>query len=172
MEDQPLANPVARDLAAAKHRFDSCQTPFARASLYFDAMLSAASTMYKERRTNDKLGRCARAYLEFVDEESTLQIAMMADAGDEHSMLLRIHDTEDFDLASSSRQAVVFLQRVHLLFEQEACWSSGYTAHALRLLSRPRVIFLDGIPKSIGGPRAVGPRLKSKCLDRMKQWFS
>ncbi len=170
MESQPLDNPVARDSAAAKHRFESSRTPFGRASLYFDAMVNTASTMHSERKLTDKMGRCAHAYLQFVDEESTLQIAMMADAGDEHNMLLRIHDAEEFDLAGSSRQAVTFLQRIHILFQEGACWSCGYIAHALRLLSRPRVFFIDGVPKSVGGPRGVHPIVKKRCLERMRRW--
>jgi hypothetical protein len=138
--------------------------------MYFDAMVSTASSMYRERKNTDKMGRCARAYLDFVDEESTLQVALMADAGDEHSILLRIHNSEGFDLVSSSRQTVEFLQRIRVLFMQETCWACGYTAHALRVLSRPRFLFVDGVPKSVGGPRAVTATVKKRCLDRMKQW--
>ena len=32
---------------------------------------------------------------------------------------------------------------------------SGYTAYAVRMLKAPRVVFIDGSPKAIGGRRAL-----------------
>lgn len=128
--------------------------------MFFEAMIATASQMYKERKGKDKMGKIGKLYLQFVSVESVLQVAMMADAGDEHSLLLRFHDQEAFDLAQSARQAYTFCDRIQCLFSEEGCWRQGYTAYAVEMLKDPKVVFIDSEPKAIGGPGALTNDIK------------
>lgn len=159
------------DLRAAKHRFESSQKPLGRAILCFDALIASSLQMVRERRKADSIGIAALRFLDWLSDEAVLQVALLADAGDEHSILLRHHDKEDFELASSGRATANFLERVHCLFLEEACWKTGYTAHALHLLKKPRTVWVDGAsPKTIGGPSRPADRVRHRCLARMKNW--
>ena len=95
---------------------------------------------------------------------------MLADAGDEHNVLLRKFDQEGFDVATSSRAARTFLARIDSLFNGEACWTTGYTAHCLKILGKPRTIMIACLMKTIGGFRQPLQDIKTKCLNRMRNW--
>ena len=105
-----------------------------------------------------------------MDDEAALQIAMLADGGDEHSVLLRHHDCEGYDLASSSREAATFLDRIHCLFNEQACFKTGYTAFCLHALSRTRTIFVNGQAKTIGGKGRPTKIVRDRCVERMRSW--
>lgn len=101
-----------KNFNAAKHRAESTRTPLGRMVLFFDATLATAVGIYKERRVMDKPGRAAHRFLSYIDSESLVQLAMMADSSDKHMGLLRFHDNEAFDEAVSPQAVETFLDRV------------------------------------------------------------
>ena len=141
--------------------------------MFFDATLATAVMTLKERRTADKPGRAAHRFLSYISEEALLQLAMMADASDEHMGLLRFHDTESFDEAVSPQQVALFLDRARFLFAEKACLKTGYTRVMLKMLQSPRAFRIDGQLKTIGGERRslhADGIIVTRCLNRMKNW--
>ena len=63
-----------------------------------------------------------------------------------------------------------FIARIQFLFDHGGCYASGYTKYMLKLLGKARIVFIDGEPKSIGGPRRPCDGVKKRCLGRMKNW--
>ena len=46
----------------------------------------------------------------------------------------------------------------------------GYTAYMVDALQRPRVVFINGNKKTIGGPGSVTLAMVQRCLSRMAGW--
>ena len=82
---------VLRNLSAAKHRFESFQKPLGRAVTHFHALVLTNEQVANIRR-RQRAGRAAVAFDAFVTCESALQLAMLADAGDENMVLVRFAD--------------------------------------------------------------------------------
>ena len=168
--DSPITNTAVKNMSAAKHRFESTQKPFARSVVYFDALVKTAVEMMRERKKDDKFGRGAADWLRHLDEERVLQVAMMADGGDEHARFLRFFDDEDFDCAQMPRKAQELMDRIHTLFHSQACFRLGYTATCLQRLQEPRTFIIDGTPKTIGGSGRPRSDIRQRCLARMRNW--
>ena len=88
VENNPASAKRVKDLASCKHRFNSHSKPFGRMVLYFDAVLRTAQQIHDERK-NTAPGKYAAEFLTGVTVESALQLAMLADAGDENECLVR-----------------------------------------------------------------------------------
>ena len=159
-----------KDMGHAAHRMESARRPLGRSCLWFDGLVSTSTQMYAERKHTDKAGRASYAYLKFVDEESTLQTAMMADAADEHMGLLRFSDNERHESGRIVAQLERFVTRIEYLFNENGCFESGYTKFILQLLKKPRVIFIDGEAKTVGGRGRPSNEIKQRCVSRMKNW--
>lgn len=153
----------------AQHRMESSRRPLGRAILWLDALIASAAEAYAEHKQT-KVGQCCVEFLRFLSNEAVLQLAMLADATDEHMMMLRFHDNESFDTALGPEVVSNFLARIKYLFHEGGCFRTGYTKHALSLLSRARTYILDGRVRTIGGAGQPSPQIKALCLDRMKQW--
>ena len=82
LQDNPVWLSKMSTLSATKHRFDSWAKPFSRVCLTFGAVASTAQEIHEERR-NEAAGRHAKAFLNMVDEEMMLSLAMMTDAGED-----------------------------------------------------------------------------------------
>ena len=89
--------------------------------------------MHDERRS-ESTGRHAKAFLNMVDEEMALSLAMMADAGEEKLDLVRFLDREMVPTMDISYECQRFLERVTVLFERQGCLGCGHTAFMLRVL--------------------------------------
>ena len=113
----------------------------------------------------------ARCFLEFINAEHALILSMLADAGDETDMLVRLLDTEAVDPSMLAMHTVTFLDRIYNLFINETCRTTGYTAYMLKLLSKERLIVYDGKPPvKLGFKHGVLEELIATCLVRMKNW--
>eukprot|EP00959_Pyramimonas_sp_CCMP1952_P463933 9485747-Pyramimonas_sp.AAC.1 len=71
-----------KNLRAAKHRFESYQKPLGRSVLLNMGLLLTAEQIANER-CDKKEGKCSALFLDFVSEETQLQLAAMADGFDE-----------------------------------------------------------------------------------------
>ena len=65
-----------------------------------------------------------------------------------------------------------FVQAVQFLFIRRpaGCISTGFTSYIIRELQTPRVVFVSGHAKTIGGPNSVNEELIGRCLSRMAGW--
>ena len=163
-----------KDLHSAKQRFSSHQKPLVRFILYFDAIVAVAYELMT-RRTGDKANR-ARAFLQKIDEERLLTLAMLADAGDEVAVLVRFFDTKDHDIAKVSSVLKNFMNRIDALFLQKRCLQSvdgchTYTSFALELLREGKMLSIqEGRAMKVRSLKAVPPEVVDRCLSHMAAW--
>ena len=167
LQDNPVWLSKMSTLSAAKHRFDSWTKPFSRICPTFDAVVASAQEMHEERR-NDAVGRRAKEFLKFVDEEVMLSLAMMSDAGEETLELVRFLDSTRVPTCDIASECQRFLERVTVLFEKGRCVQCGHTEYMLTLLTKERLLFIDRKPKRVGGV-AVAP-IVTRCLKRFETW--
>jgi len=160
-----------QNLRAAKHRFDSWVKPLGRLVLFIDSILSVAARIINERADDDPAVATAKHFFEFVNAETLLQAAMMADAAHETSSIIRTCDSEQFDTAEMSDMLVAWKQRVTFLFFQNGvATTESFTAHMIKFLSKPHVYTIKGKVKSIGSLHGVPQAVYDRCLSRMKTW--
>lgn len=156
-----------RNLKAAKHRFESVSTPLGRMLLYLPAFLMTCQKM-AEKRKKDKSGQLARQYLEDLTQEQLIQLALLADAGDEGLLLVRAMDHENLDAAEISTHVTAFIDRITALFQHRGALESGYTQHILRLIQQQSLcIFLPNSVRKFG---EVDNDVVDRCLERMRSW--
>ena len=116
------------DLSSAKQRFSSTQKPLGRFVLYFDAVVATAYEL-QTRWEGTAHGKRGTHFLASIDEESMLTLAMLADAGDEASAVVRFFDTKDHDISEVPAVLSDFLARIDVLFFQRGCLSSVGCRH-------------------------------------------
>ena len=167
-----------RDLSSAKQRFASTQKPLGRFILFFDAVVATAFEL-QTKRAGTEMGKRGTWFLQSIDEERLLTLAMLADAGDEASAVVRFFDTKDHDISEAPIVLSDFLSRIDVLFLRRGCLSAvgshhTYTSYTLDMLQESRPLRVqDGrrtIMRSLGGPSAVPLELISRCLSRMAAW--
>ena len=160
-----------RNLRAAKHRFESYSKPLGRLVLWCDAVIATAETISIKRKGQAE-GTAANEFLKEINEEKLLQLAMMADAADEVSGLLRHVDTETYDSAVVPELLQQFVSGCVLLFKEGKCMEwLGYTSYIVARLKRTRLLFLaDGSSRTLGGPDCPAQPVVQRCLERMTCW--
>lgn len=111
----PLKSRRIHDLQSAKHRHASLQKPLSRFCLLLDGILSTAQEVAEVRSDHVMRTRCYR-FLTDLTEGDCMKLAMMADAGCESSMLLRLVDKQFVNLTTLPLEIETFLRRIHMLF--------------------------------------------------------
>lgn len=81
LEDSPIGSEV-RNLRAARHRHERKALPTGRFVLFFDAILATANWMVANRQ-GEVEGKDAQRFLEYIDEEKYLAMALIADGSHE-----------------------------------------------------------------------------------------
>ena len=123
-----------KNLRASKVRFASHSKPLSRLVLFIEPIITVALRILEERGRGDERAQRAVAFLNTVDSEKFLQLALMADAGVEAEHLLRIHDG-GADTAEMIRQAADFHRRITFMFLDGGVWKiPGFGDFALRQL--------------------------------------
>ena len=158
-----------RDLSFAKHRFNSTQKPFGRHVLMFKSVIATA-TQIATSRVGKQESKLASAYLSFLDVERAVTLALLADAGDECNMLIRVMDTERMDVSAVSMNLRAFLSRIHALFVDEHCWKLGYTQYMVQQLQEPVLLLAMDGQKTLGCAAGVPVDIKRRCVQRMANW--
>ena len=97
LERYPVCGKRIKDLNFAKHRFNSTQRPFGRSVIFFDSLISTAMKITRIRARTSAESLHAQSFLDFLDSERALTLAMLADAGDETDVLVRLLDSERVD---------------------------------------------------------------------------
>ena len=170
LQYSPLWNQMSDKWFAAKHRFDTWSMPFARVCLTLDAVIQTAQSAHEERR-NDRIGKTGEQFLDLLSEETVVLIGMLADAGEENLQLVRKLDSEKTTSGSLAAEMQNFVMKLEVLFMNGAVLKSGYTAHVLELLERPRTLYINELAKTLGGlPRARLASIVCSCLKRFAAW--
>ena len=125
-----------RHLKAAKHRFASCTQPLQRMVVYLDAIISTLVWVSTQRDGADKAA--ALDFLEAMNEKDLVLMAMMSDLADETSQLLRMVDTESYDLSEFPAEVETLVSKMHHLVNKGNIFHQGFTAHMIQALERPR----------------------------------
>jgi len=171
-----------RGFQAARHRFASTQKPLGRFILFFPAVVATALELQVRRSNNTDMVTRARSFLENINEEVLLQIAMLADAGDQASAVVRFFDADSFDVAGTRHTLSRFLEEIDTLFLQKACLSlrlddgspACYTSYVLDMLQTPIQITTyqagRAVRRSIGGQTTVSQDMTDTCLAHMAAW--
>ena len=151
-----------KHLQAAKHRFASCSLPLQRTVIYIDALISTLVWVATQRDGDD--AKAAFEYLDAMSERHLILISMLADISDECSGLLRLVDTESYDLSEFPIEVESLLARLHRLINQGAIFTQGFTAYMLELLEEPRGFM---------APEAASSKWFLRLLrTRHEGWFS
>ena len=172
-----------RDLQAAKQRFSSTQKPASRFILYLPALVATATEVQARRAASD-IGRRATEFLKNINEEALLTLAMLADAGDESSMVVRFFDTKDHDIADTPQMLGSFIDRISHLFLGRACLSEtivdgivchSYTSYTIDLLRTSPILLVcqegkQTTTRTIGGPACIDDDMIDRCVARMAAW--
>lgn len=159
------------NLSLARHRADSTQKPLARLVLYIDALFAVAMDV-----SNSRSGREAQVAENFLQmgTEEYLQLAMMADAGDEAIQVVRLCDSESFDPATTPAEVAGFRARIKHLFIERGCLElHGFTHFAVGVLTQQRVYTSrrQGLRLRFGcGPQGPPLGMVTRCLERMHGW--
>ena len=161
----------ARNLRAAKHRFESYATPLARVCRHFRPLLRVAIKTAHTR--SDKAGRGMHDFLKWLQPEHVLLLGMLADAGDDALCLTRVFDTEQVDVAEAGRHCYAFNDRMDKLFgSSEMCFKTpGFCKTMVDVLSKPIVWVMKDKRYSIGSEDGPSHGLKQSCLARMRCWL-
>ncbi len=158
------------NLRAAKHRFESYASPLSRCVIDFDAIIAVA-TRIRIWRSGNAEARNADMFLNILNEEVVLTLAMLADCADECLLLLRHFDTDAVDSSQMTEKLAFFMDRISYLFMKgEVCNAEGHTKLVLTYLSRPHVFFTSQGCRTIGGPDRTPPTLINTCLQRLQNW--
>lgn len=165
---------IIRSMSLARQRFDSTQKPIGRFCLYLIPLLTTSIEMAREKK-GEEAGMRAIAFLAFCTEETLLLISMIADAGDEGSMLCRSFDRELPASEELANEIATFITWITRLFDsaEPVCVLTGYTHHMITLLSEREILLptLDGKGvRSLGGPGSITADLVTRCLQRMQTW--
>jgi hypothetical protein len=158
------------NLSLARHRADSTQKPLARLVLFIDAMFAVAADISCSRRGRE--AQIADTFLQ-MSAEDYLQLAMMADAGDEAIQLVRLCDSESFDPATTPAEVGAFRARIRRLFMERGCLElPGFTRFAMDILKLQRVYTRrQGQRLRFGcGPAGAPLDIVNRCLERMHGW--
>ena len=107
----------------------------------------------------------------WVNEEHCLEMAMLADSGDESSQLILFHDNEVYDLTSRVAQLDKFAQKSDLLFLQRGAMRCGYTELMLQTLRNPTTFLQkNGQWESAGGLNSV-TRAMLDCRNALHEYI-
>ena len=121
------------------------------------------------RGTHSREGAAAEAWLSWVGNEAYLQLAMLADASDEGTRLVRQLDCDDLDEGEVVGDCEQYLIILRALFVDGQCLvAPGYTFYAIEALKKVRVNITSGTPKTFGG--TLEPEVVTRTLRRMAAW--
>ena len=170
IEDCPVRADKIRNLSARKHRIESGRKPMVRATFFIDALILTAEWLLVHRQGSDESADAER-FLNCLDEERYLMVAMYLDGADTALAVTRFLDSEQHDSAELHLELLTFANLCDYLWLQEHCKHQGFTQYAIEsMLSKQRVYFIKGTPKSFGGSRSLPQQVISQCVGRMQAW--
>ena len=89
----------------------------------------------------------------------------------ENLQFTRRLDSERVTSGSLVLEVQQSVMRLEVLFLQGAVTKTGYTAHVLEVLEKPRTIYVDKVAKRLGGlPRPQLAVIACNCFKRCSSW--
>ena len=125
----PVLNRTLKDLRYAKQRIDSLMAPAGRCIILLEALLMTAIRVSLERKGKPEAAE-ADAFLQFVNEERIMMLALWADSGAETLRLTRYLDSEHYDIGTMASEIDSYLARINALFIDGSVVDLGYTQTA------------------------------------------
>ena len=171
-DTDPAVKTIFRDLQLAKQRFDSTQKPMGRFVLNFEALVLTAAQV-ATRRAGKPEGFAAEEFLVYSSNlEHLVQMAMLADAGDEGMLFTRFCDSENMDVSMISEEVSTFLARITALFVQGKAPQLGYTQLMLQTVRTVKLVVLRHRALTIGCRDGAPAEIVRRCLCRMAGWVA
>ena len=159
----------AQNLSAAKHRFESIIRPLSRIILNISAIIMFACKV-SHIHHGEASGIACSAWLEMLNDEFLVLIAMLADAGCEALMFIRFCDAEDVALSEVWSEAHAFLDRITWLYHSDGILEVGsHTKFIIKWLQTPRSFMLRNVGKMIGGGPLQSGVLR-RCFLHLRRW--
>lgn len=119
-------------------------------------------------RPGDDVARCAQEYLEHLDEEAYLQMAMVGDFASDCLSFTRWLDDESVESADLQAECSALARRLLVLYQEGECIKGGLTLTAVEHLGRSRLLKLKGgAVKILGGPGSLSSEATQRCLNRI-----
>ena len=110
--------------------------------------------------------------MQFIDEETSATLGMMADAAHRNDDLVRVLDESAFDEGDLPATLDQFDLVFKALFMDGQCvHTPGFTGSMLATLRRARTYIVQGVPKTLGGedlPELA--EIETRALKRMSKW--
>ena len=167
-----LAGNRVRDLQSAKHRFASSSKPAARVVLHLDAVLATVHEITTRRAPHQEEHKNLQKFLDWVDAERLMTLAVMADAADESLAIIRLFDSQ-YDPSNLAGALAEFIHKLDVLFLQRQILESPhtYSSYMLRSLRRrPRLLRASTGVKSLGGPGCLEAEAMDRIFSHMAGW--
>ena len=129
------------------------------------------TTLKIERiRKNTREQVCARAFLQWVDVGKCVILAMLADAGDEAMMLIRVFDDEKADASEIAHVCWRFVANIKYVFVDANCVTLGYTKFMLDTLKKPILYEVEKKLYTLGTHGGVSDDILVRALQHMNCW--
>lgn len=109
----PFRGRNLRDLSSAPHRHSSAWQPLSRMVVFLEAMLSTAHVIATTKTDIPK--QRAEAFLRTITSEDVLLLALLSDAAQEASHVLRFYDGNQIDVIGIQRVMAEYLSRLDYL---------------------------------------------------------
>ena len=160
-------------MRSAKHRVETFMTPLSRCVLDLTALLAFATKLCV-LRSGQRAGKAAGVFLNAICPQLILLAALMADAGSEVLLLVRILDNEELTIVILCGAIDDFLKRVTWLFFEDGCFQvDGHTKFAVEWLRAPHFVSDRGVGKCIGGIDLMADAyssMRSAALAHLRSW--
>jgi len=155
-------------------RFESTQTPLARAVVRHHANIDTATQIARARK-GEREAMVAEYFLMYVSGAEGLRrmllLGMLADAGDESACLVRHRDVDLSDSAEVSYWIAAYVRRCQFLFLEGGCLRTGFTQVILQILRKPVVYVVRGTPLQSGSRAGATAADAEWALSHMRSWF-
>ena len=155
-------------------RFESTQTPLARAIIRHRANIDTAIQIARARKGETE-AVVAEYFLMYVSGAEGLRrmllLGMLADAGDESACLVRHRDVDLSDSSEVSYWVAAYVRRCQFLFLEGGCLQTGFTQVILQILRKPVVYVVRGTSLQCGSQAGATAADAEWALSHMKSWF-
>ncbi len=133
--------------------------------------MSTAGQIVAFRGVTSEEGASMVETIEFLEDETCLQLGMISDAAMHARSLVRTcddPDADEADLPSDFRRHILVLRR--LFIDGQCLHIPGLPRNMLQTLRRPRTFVVKGRAKTTGAVCGVAEAIIAVCLNRMKQY--
>ena len=167
--DEAAVSTIFHNMRAAKHRIETYVRPLSRCLLNLTGLMAFCSKVSYVRKGTAAATACI-AFLSVLTVEVLLLAAMMADAGTELMLLIRVLDTEAVVTAALAQCIHDFLNRIAWLFFDGGVFVvEGHIRFIVDWLATRHFFLVKGSGCSLGGTPPTQEQTELG-LETMKAW--